>query len=464
MAKKNALKLKNQQKIITSLHILLDILSIGASFYLAFYLWDFLGPILSVDMYEKVEMKRFSLMYGVSMITLLIGCEVNDLYHPQRSMLNINEFQLIFKTWAIALGVTMVILYLAVDLYFSRGVFFLTWITILVMLLVERYTFFKFTSLLTSLGMIENRVLIYGNNGLAWELSNKLKQSPKLGYQIQGFIRDGSELASPLAKPVLGRFETLKEQIIKTEAERIFIAVTHLDSQRVIEILKICRETNCKFQVVPSIYDLALEQVTLKDLEGIPLLTINPLKFSLATRFKKRIMDLLVSLLLLVLLWPFTLIIAFFIMLSNQKPIFEKGTAFGKNQKIISTYLFKGVSKPLKPNKTFLNRFLALSGLNRYPQLWSVLKGEMSLVGPKLEAPQKLTSKEEIKHSKYNVKPGITGLWEITPPNELLKYPDKDMDLFYIQNQTTLLDMIILTKVLSMLAKQLLLSPFTKKP
>ena len=93
MAKKWVIKLKNYQKILTVLTVFSDGVTIFLSFLTAYFLWGILGPFLAIDMYEKLEFSRYSLLFGLSLVTVLIGFEVNDLYQPQRSMLNIREFQ-----------------------------------------------------------------------------------------------------------------------------------------------------------------------------------------------------------------------------------------------------------------------------------------------------------------------------------------------------------------------------------
>ncbi len=434
--------------ILTIFHVFLDFLTISLSFVLAYYLWDILGPLLSVDMYEKVHYQRYSLLFGVSLISLLIGFEVMDLYHPQRSMLNIKEFQALVKTWFMACCVTMIVLFLADDLFFSRGIFIIAWILILIFLLIERYSFFKFNSRLAKMGVAHTGILIYGSGIVARQLAYKFSKTPKLGYYIHGYITDPIENGNHLAEPILGEGENLEQIINSTQAEKLFIAVPNLSSEKVMSILSICQKTGCQFQVVPSLLDLTLSRVKLQDLEGIPLLAIRQMRFSLSQRFYKRCLDIGLGLILLIIFAPLIFLIALGTFVTGNKLVFEKISGVGRNLKKFTTYNLVYLYKASSHGKSSrLQRFLSASGLTKYPQLLSVLNGSLSLVGPKIETEESYEDLNELKKLKLNIKPGLIGLWNISSSASVLKFPDDDMDVFYLQNQNFFLDLLVISKV-----------------
>ena len=199
-----------------------DAVTVIASFLAAYYLWSLVGPMLAIDIYEPESIYRYYSFLGVTLITSLVGMEVHGLYQPQRSLMNVREFELIMMTWGKACLFTLGIMFLAHQLYFSRGIFVLTWICLLIFMVVQRYAFFKFNNFLRRKGFVETTALIYGAGVVGRKLMEKFKQSPKLGYHVAGFIDDNSGLSgrAVLGAPVLGDFTNLRETIRATGATK----------------------------------------------------------------------------------------------------------------------------------------------------------------------------------------------------------------------------------------------------
>jgi lipopolysaccharide/colanic/teichoic acid biosynthesis glycosyltransferase len=338
---------------------------------------------------------------------------------------------------------------MANELYFSRGMFVLTWILILFFLMVERYGFFKFYTYLNSLGIGETVVIIYGTGVPARQLIARFSQSPKLGYYVAGFIEDDPVEKTILGLPVLGSFENLKEIIQKAGAEKLFIALGQVSSERVIKILNVCRETGCKFQVIPTLYETALERVRMTDVEGIPLIGFQEPKPSLRTVAAKRLFDFFIGLFLLIVLFFPAALVAGIIRIIYRRQVFSQMICIGKKGRHFNCYSF-AIAEPEKdfseePEKTSKEKrsLLEMTGFYRYPQLLNVVKGDMSLVGPQPESPD---SHSPDKNYKLNVRPGITGLWDFTSRKQSLPYQERNLDIYYIQNQSIFLDVIIIIR------------------
>ena len=204
------------QQLLTAFQVLADALTIGASFLAGYWLWSLIGPSVALDAYEPESITRYYSFIGVTFITCLVGLEVHGLYQPQRSLMNVREFELVLKVWGKACAFTLGILFLAHELYFSRGVFILTWACLLLFLMVQRYGFFKFNHYLRTKGFVETTALIYGAGVVGRKLMEKFKQSPKLGLHVAGFIDDNSSLTGKhvLETPVLGDFTHLRDTIL----------------------------------------------------------------------------------------------------------------------------------------------------------------------------------------------------------------------------------------------------------
>ena len=458
--------LRHYQQILTTLQVVADAVTIILSFLAGYYLWGAVGPWLAIDAYEPESIYRYYSFLGVTLITTLVGMEVHGLYQPQRSLMNVREFELILKNWGKACLFTLGIMFMAHQLYFSRGIFGLTWICMLALMLLQRYGFFKFNNYLRRKGFVETTALIYGAGVVGRKLMEKFRQSPKLGYHVAGFIDDNGALAGKtvLGAPVLGDFSGLRDTIRATGATKLFIALPQVPSKVVVDILNVCRETGCEFQIVPSLYDIVIQRVKITEVEGIPLIGMTEPRYSFKTRVAKRIFDVVASILLLIVLSPLMVALALAVKLSSRGPIFFVQKRVGQHGNRFRFFKFRSmyVDTPVyaitpqsgrDPRITPIGRFLRRSSLDELPQLFNVLKGDMSLVGPRPEMPFIVSQYNDLHRQRLNVKPGITGLWQISADRRIAIHENMDYDMYYINNQSFLLDLVILAKTVTSCVK-----------
>ncbi len=454
--------LSHYKQILTFLQVAADAVTIVLSFLAGYYLWKLVGPMVAIDIYEPESIFRYYSFLGVTLITTLVGMEVHGLYQPQRSLMNVREFELVLMTWGKACLFTLGIMFLAHQLYFSRGIFVLTWVCLLVFMLVQRYGFFKFNNYLRRKGFVETTALIYGAGVVGRKLMEKFKQSPKLGYHVAGFIDDNSGYSGKtiLGAPVLGDFANLREVIRTTGATKLFIALPQVPSKVVVDILNVCRETDCEFQIVPSLYDIVIQRVKITEVEGIPLIGMMEPKYSFKTRVAKRCFDIVSSLVLLIMLAPVLFGIALIVKLTSKGPVFFIQKRVGQHGRRFKFFKFRSMytDTPIyavtpqsgnDPRITPIGRFLRRSSLDELPQLFNVIVGEMSLVGPRPEMPFIVDQYNELHKQRLNVKPGITGLWQISSDRKIAIHENMDYDMYYINNQSILLDLVILAKTVT---------------
>jgi exopolysaccharide biosynthesis polyprenyl glycosylphosphotransferase len=454
--------LTHYKQILTTFQVMADAFTIVMSFLAGYYLWSLVGPALAIDIYEPESIHRYYSFLGVTLITFLVGMEVHGLYQPQRSLMNVREFELILKTWGKACLFTLGIMFLAHQLYFSRGIFVLTWVCLLTFMLVQRYAFFKFNNYLRRKGFVETTALIYGAGVVGRKLMEKFKQSPKLGYHVAGFIDDNSGLSGKavLGAPVLGDFTNLRDTIRSTRATKLFIALPQVPSKVVVDIMNVCRETGCEFQIVPSLYDIVIQRVKITEVEGIPLIGMAEPKYSFKTRVAKRIFDLFASFVLIIMLSPVLIGIALIVKLTSKGPVFFVQKRVGQYGRRFRFFKFRSMftNTPVyavtpqsgnDPRITAIGRFLRRSSLDELPQLFNVIKGDMSLVGPRPEMPFIVEQYNELHKQRLNVKPGITGLWQISADRKIAIHENMDYDMYYINNQSFLLDIVLLAKTVT---------------
>jgi len=263
----------------------------------------------------------------------------------------------------------------------------------------------------------------------------------------------------PLFPPVMGGVENLQEAAESHNVTMLFIAHRRLSEKKVQELFYRCRRLGIRCWAIPSLFQFHVERVELQNIGGIPLLGFRDGFAGETYAFMKRILDVAISVFILILISPLFLIIALVLKLSSPEPIFfiqirvgKKGDKFHmyKFRTLRSTFGQERISPELQKDDKKLDPFrgfLRVSGLDEIPQLFNVLKGEMSLVGPRPEMPFLVEKYGPLEKERLTVQPGITGLWQISEDRKrLLIHENMDYDLYYMENMGFNLDLAILLK------------------
>jgi exopolysaccharide biosynthesis polyprenyl glycosylphosphotransferase len=301
-----------------------------------------------------------------------------------------------------------------------------------------------------------------GTGKPALEVAKEIERRRNWGYELVGLISPRPISISKRKKgyPILGSLRSLVKIVKEKAIDRVIVAspVKHRD---LLEKLAESSEMDVKVDVIPELYEIFIGRVDHGLIGDIPLveLTRKPIPDWLS--LSKRAFDIFFSLFLLILLFPFMLLITFLIKLTSKGPIIYKQERVGQGEKNFWLYKFRTMIEDAEketgpvlateddPRITPIGRFLRRYRLDELPQLVNILKGEMSFVGPRPERPYFVKQfKESIPGyaERFKVKPGVTGLAQVmagytTTPRNKLKY-----DLIYIYNQSLFLDLKILAK------------------
>ncbi len=217
------------------------------------------------------------------------------------------------------------------------------------------------------------------------------------------------------------------------------------------------REPQLKSTVPPYLYGTFVAQARMTEIGGIPLLAPGEIRVRRAHSRGKKLFDTAVSLPLLLLLAPFFLATALLIRLTSRGPAFFRQERVGKDGKVFRIVKFRTMyahtpayhRSPCSPRDeriTPVGRFLRRTSLDELPQLINVLRGEMSLVGPRPEMPFIVAQYNDLQRERLRVLPGITGLWQISTDRDRPIHDNMAYDIFYIQNRSLLLDAAILIR------------------
>ncbi len=460
------MKLKNYRHILTGFEYFLDSLTIYTSCLMAFSLWKWLDQISAIefikaDQHFSVYLKFFLI---VTVVTIAVY-RFNGLYRLQKSILNIREMEALFKGTIASLFIILAGVFFYKTMEFARMVVFLSYLLIYINLNVIRYLIYKLNQFLMKHSVGNQNVLIYGGGVVGRRLREKIDQSPKLGYNLIGFIDDnpklhGKELTDEddiRKAKVLGSFNDIARIVREHQVDRIFVAMPNVSKEKILKVIELCNKEKCDFKIVPSLYDIMIHKIRLTEVDGIPLISLKQPAYRKSTVFFKRIFDLCFLVLISPFILPLFMILPVLIKLDSPGPVFFKQIRIGFNGRPFHLYKFRTMyvnSDPYQktpasskdPRITRVGRWLRRFSIDEFPQVINVFKWEMNVVGPRPEMPFMVDKYNTLQHERLNVRPGITGLWQISEDRRLAIHENMDYDIYYIENQSVLLDVVIIIK------------------
>jgi Undecaprenyl-phosphate glucose phosphotransferase len=307
-----------------------------------------------------------------------------------------------------------------------------------------------------------------GTGDVGRMILNKIRQSPALGYRVVGFVDESPAQGDVMGVPVLGATADLPQLIDAHAIDQVIIAMPERSHQELLEIIALCQRGRVEIKVFPDVFQIIASEMSIGDLNGLPLLTVRDIALRGWKLTLKRAMDIVGSAIALILLSPFMLLVAALVKLESPGPVFYVQERVGLDGKPFQLLKFRTMRQDAEangpgwtvandPRRTRLGKFLRRYSIDEWPQFINVLIGEMSLVGPRPERPMYV---EQFRQAiprymeRHRVKPGITGWAQVnglrgdTSIVERTKY-----DLWYIENWSLWLDIKILIRTVVHFAK-----------
>ncbi len=384
------------------------------------------------------------------------------LYRPRRVSSHLREAGEIFKASTLATLILMVTAYFLKEPDFSRVVFIYFWGLSTVALVLSRLIFRELLRVARRHGYNLRHILILGTEHLGLALRQQLGRHPELGIHIVGFLtRYRHEVGQTLdGVDILGHIDQAQAFVRSTRADQVFIALP-LEAQSAVE--KIVRELGNEMvdiNVIPDLYQYAILRGSVEEFEGLPIITLSGSPMFGWNTILKRVFDLCVSIPLLCLSAPLMAVIAVAVKLTSRGPIFYTQERMGVDGRVFRMVKFRTMQRHAErdsgavwaresdPRRTRIGALLRRTSLDELPQLWNVVKGEMSLVGPRPERPVFI---EEFRQSiprymlRHRVKAGMTGWAQVHGWRGNTSLEQRiEHDLYYIQHWTIFLDLKIL--------------------
>jgi len=457
--------LRQSQSFLFQLYAFADFVCIQLSFLLAYWLkfasgWLPADPSLPFRTYWI-----YSLIYGV--IALLAGFYMG-LYTSKRKKKFSYELLKVIQTHLMSILLLLSVLFLMKEIHISRQ-FLLTFLLVTILgITAYRFVLKKSLRYIRQRGFNKQFVLILGAGSVGRRFYENLEQYPDLGFEVVGFLDDNLvEHDEPYRhmSPILGKVSELEQVLEEVLIDEVIIALPLNAHDKFGEIIEICDKAGVKALIIPDYFDVLPARPYFDHFAGIPLINVRDVPLDeMRNRMLKRLFDIVFSLLVLILTAPLMLLIAIGVKLSSPGPVIFKQERLGRHRRPFMMYKFRTmrVMKPEEsdtgwtvagdPRTTRFGSLLRKTSLDELPQFWNVLKGDMSVVGPRPERPYYTEIfKDEIPRYmvKHHIRPGITGwaqsngLRGDTSIEQRIQH-----DLFYIENWTFLLDLKIIVKTI----------------
>ena len=402
----------------------------------------------------------------------IFGGVVN--YNANRFTTFVSTLQSVLKATTLAAFALLVISAVFELPQVSRRAVLLQWVLATVLISAGRIILRWFLTRLRRSGHNCRNVVFVGWNEHAGKLAESIERQPELGYRIVGFVildddvvPDGKDLEGRW--PVVARLGGLQSYLEKGVVDEVMVCLPVQERvQEIFDLIQLSHELGVVIRVMPYKFRLSvLERAQVEVFEGERMMTFfreNLLWQLLA----KRILDVLVSATMLLVLAPLWLVIAALIKLTSPGPVFFAQERMGMNRRKFQLYKFRSMyvdaearKKELAalnemegpvfkirndPRVTKIGKLLRKTSLDEIPQLWNVLKGEMSLVGPRPPLPNEVDQYEWLQHRRLSIKPGLTCLWQVGGRNNLSFAQWMELDREYCENWSIWLDLRILFK------------------
>ncbi len=453
--------------LIRILSVILDFLSFQVSLVIAYILW------VRFPWHGNWQyFADFSVILYILPPLAIVVFKAVGLYKPEMGMIGVYEQSSIFKAIWITYFTVLAFSFFYRGIEFSRLATLYSMFIAIFLISFERFLIRKLYVWMNRKGIGVRHAVIYGAGFNGQRLERWITQSPQLGIDVVGFLDDDvpSLIKKPEKKEILGGISDLPDLARDKDLELLFIAHRDLDEEQVVEIVQLCRFLKIRCWVIPSLFRFHVERVELQNIGGIPLVGFKEQFGRNSYELFKYSMDKITSTLLILLSSPVWAFVAAGIYMTMGRPIFFKQVRVGKKNKPFTILKFRTLkaqqgSQAISPELAAKEgaraippfaAFLRKTGLDEIPQLLNVFRGDMSLVGPRPEMPFIVEKYGPLEKERLSVRPGITGLWQISEDRKrLLIHENMDYDLYYVEHMSFNLDLAILVKTAASLVRRM---------
>ena len=443
------------RKIMVSfLNISLCFLSILFSFVISYFLFVLLRK--TAITYPLHDLELFNFIKQMLLVLLLWGALfVESGIFTEAKLSSLDKFIIIFRDTFVGMLILLGINFLYKDFLFSKSFIFFTWIVsmIFIYLTTMFVTFVK--RVYRKMNVNRRKILLIGKN----KISKFIKKKNQKNYRGRYYFYPYQD----------GDINNLNDYLKEKEITEVIIT-NKFSHEGLLAISDICDELGINVKFCPTMLEIRMGEITIDDDFGIPLLQIKPVSFLDKNFINKRMFDVFFAIFILTISIIPMLFVALLIKIISKGDIFYKQERVGLKGRVFDFYKFRTmipnadqmlekikhlnerqgpVFKIKKdPRLTFIGGLLRRFSIDEVPQFYNVLKGDMSIVGPRPPLPKEVEAFDELAKRRFKVFPGITGIWQISGRSDLSFDEMINLDIYYLENWALSMDIEIILKTI----------------
>ncbi|GLC87874.1 undecaprenyl-phosphate glucose phosphotransferase [Lysinibacillus piscis] len=455
--------IRGRERFLTQLYVLMDFLVIQLAFFSA---WVLRFYILDEEVGGYLPLSDYFVWNIVYSIAYILVAFIVKLYMPKRKIRFASEVFKIFQAHLFGMFVLMSVLFTVKTIDISRVFLVIYFVIAIMMSLIYRYAVKQVLRKLRSSGYNKQFVLILGAGTIGQKYMTNLFNHPEYGLEVLGFLDDFREKNiqdKEKSYQILGKVADLEKILTEKIIDEVVIALPLTVFTKYQKIIFICEKAGVRVSIVPDFYDILPASPHFERFGELPLISVRNVPLDeFINRLVKRMFDIAFSLCAILLMSPVLIIVAIGVKVTSPGPIFFKQERVGLNRRSFMMYKFRSMKQMPEshsdtqwtvendPRRTKFGTFIRKTSLDELPQFFNVLKGDMSVVGPRPERPFFVGQfKEEIPKYmlKHLVRPGITGWAQVCGLRGDTSIEDRiEHDIYYIENWTLLFDVKIVIK------------------
>ena len=462
------------QKIMYGISLLIsDIILLALSYYLAYFIRFRTGEI--AELYETYLVEQNYVFYSIIFIVLSIFVFfIFNLYDRDKIYRGSGYYSRLIRAIFINIIVIMLAGYIFEQFTFSRKWLLLLALFSFLFILSGRFLIELVTQKLMKKYGIRPRTVILGIGENAKRIEDSIKKYSLEGDIIVGHIDRKKRLKEhgdyTRDFKIIGYLEDIKDLVLKNNIQRAIISGPEFQYNEILEILEDLKGLDVTVLIFPGFFEFSLRRLSVREIGGVPLMQVANIGFFGINLFLKNLLDYSLGIVFFLIFIPLYLIVGLIIKIDSRGPVFFMQKRMTKDCRLFNMYKFRTMYKDAEerlkelmqyneatgpifkmkddPRITRAGRFLRKFSIDELPQIINVLKGELSLVGPRPPIPAEVEKYSEWERKRMNVKQGMTGLWQISGRSDLSFEEMARLDLYYIQNWSIGMDIRILIKTL----------------
>jgi exopolysaccharide biosynthesis polyprenyl glycosylphosphotransferase len=469
--------LRSKLRVVQFILLGLDVIALVLAFELAFNI-RFIAPTTSLFDPTAFQNPSFYLQFMIILVPVWIGLFVAfRLYDPNLLFGGLREYANIFNSCTAGFMLVIIAGYLDPSLVLARAWLIIAYVFAIAFIMVERFTFRRLVYWMRRRGHLMSPTYIVGANAEGVAIAEQLMSSSATGVNIIGFLDDTINPGEEVLPGVVVHGPTSRAEILvqRFGIERLIVATSGIDRENMVDLFRrFVNSSDVSMWLSSGMYEILTTGVQIQDVGSVPMVSVNRVRLTGINIILKALIDYLGATLGLIILSPLFLFIAIVMKLTDPGPIVYRRRVVGVGGKEFDAFKFRTMVVNSKevlddllardpkareeydkfyklkddPRITKVGAFLRKTSIDELPQLLNVLRGEMSIVGPRM-----ITMAEVEKYGKWGlnlhtVKPGITGLWQVTGRSELTYEERVRLDMNYIRNYSIWIDLQIVVQTI----------------